>query len=346
MKIVITGGAGYLGLYAANYLLKRFHKIKILDIADYPKEEYAGSVEYCKIDIRDYHLVSKAFCGMDLVIHAAAVLPFKRKHDIFSVTVNGTDNVLKAAKENNIKRVIFISSTSVYGMNGNMPILEEAEYFGTTDHARSKILAEQLCAAYREKGLSVAILRPVPLIGAGRMGIFQIFYDWVKENRKIPVIGRGENRFQWLDTEDLCDVISLVIDAPINLVNDNFNIGAKIFGSINDDLTGFIDEVRSKSRLVHFPSQVIKIMLKICEKIRISPVYEGVYGIIDKDLYVSINKIEKVLNWHPKSSNLEALVKAYKWYLDHDKKKLNRYNNINNRNYLKQGITSLIKKIA
>jgi len=346
MKIIITGGAGYLGTYAANYFLKKGYKISIFDICDYLKDDYAGSVEYFKGDVRDYNSVQNAFRDAGLVIHAAAMLPFKRKGDISSVTVTGTKNVLEAAKVNNVKRVVFISSTAVYGLPNKMPIFEDAGYCGITEHARSKILAEQLCDTYRQQGLNIAILRPAPLIGEGRLGIFQIFYDWVRENRKIPVIGNGQNRFQMLDTEDLCEAIQKIINAPIHLVNDNFNIGAKVFGTINEDLVGFINKVRSNSRLLHFPGHITKNILKICEKIKISPVYEGIYRIIDKDLYFSIEKIDKKLGWCPQSSNVDALAKAYKWYLDYGKNKAYLCGNINNRSIFKQGITSLIKKIA
>lgn len=345
-KILITGGAGYLGTYAANYFLKKGYHIRILDICDQAKDDYAGPVVYFNGDVRDYNLVQNALQGVDLIIHAAAVLPFKGKQDIFSITVNGIKNILEAAKKNNVKRVIFISSTAVYGMHNNMPIYEDAGYHGITNHARSKIMAEKLCEAYRDYGLNIAILRPAPLIGEGRLGIFSIFYDWIRENRKIPIIGDGQNRFQMLDTEDLCEAIQAIINAPMHLVNDNFNIGAKIFGTINEDLCGFINEVKSKSKLIHFSGRITKIILKICEKLKASPVYEGIYGIIDKDLYFSIEKIDKKIGWQPKSSNVNALVKAYKWYLGYEKNKANLYGYINNRSIFKQGIISLLKKIA
>lgn len=344
-KILITGGAGYLGTYAANYFLKKGYRIRILDICNYTKDDYNGPVAYFNVDIKDYNSVQNALQGVDIVIHAAAVPPFKKKQEISLTTLNGTRNVLEAAKKNNVKRVIFISSTAVYGIHSHMPIYEDSGYRGITNHARSKIMAERLCETYRDYGLNVTILRPTPLIGEGRLGIFSIFYDWIKENKKIPIIGNGQNLFQFLDTEDLCEAMQAIINAPVHLVNDNFNIGAKVFGTINEDLGGFINEVKSKSRLVYFPGRIAKIILKICEKIKISPVYEGVYGIIDKDLYFSIEKITKKLNWHPKSSNIDALIKAYKWYLSYGKNRANLHGNSNNKSVFKQGIISLIKKL-
>ena len=334
-KILITGGAGYLGAYAANYFLKKGYPVCILDICDYAQDDYSGPVEYFKGDIRDYNLVQNALQGVDVIIHAAAELPFKKKQDIFSVTVGGMKNILEAAKKNKVRQVIFISSTAVYGIQRNMPVYEDAGYSAVTTHARSKIMAEKLCEEYRNYGLSIAILRPAPLVGEGRLGIFSLFFDWIREGRRIPVIGNGGNRFQLLDTQDLCNALQEIIKTSSPLANDNFNIGAKIFGTFNEDLSDFIIKVKSKSRLVHFPGQVIKIILKICEKTKISPIYEGVYGIIDKDLYFSIDKIGRALGWQPKSSNVDALAKAYTWYLSSGKDKASRCGFVNNRSFIK-----------
>ncbi|MFA5725395.1 MAG: NAD-dependent epimerase/dehydratase family protein [Candidatus Omnitrophota bacterium] len=343
-NILITGGVGYLGVYLANYFLKRGYGIRIFDICDYAASDYTGAVEYFKGDIRDYESLFQAVCGTDFIIHAASELPFKKRRDIFSTSVKGTENLLRAAKENKTNRLIYMSSTAVYGLHKNMPIGEEATFRGITDHARSKILAEQSCALCRKQGMNVTILRPAPIIGEGKLGFFQILYDWIKEDRKIPVVGSGQNRFQMLEAQDLCEAIQAIINAPAYLVNTDFNVGAAVFGTINEDLNNFIKEVGSKSRLIHFPANGIKIILKIFEKIKISSIYEGVYGVIDKDLYFSIEKINRELGCFPKKSNVDALVKGYRWYIDNKNKRIKLFSNANNRSVFKQGAVNLIKK--
>lgn len=343
MEILITGGAGFLGYHLTKRLLAEKHKIRIIDIDDSNRLEYPAEVFFQKGDIRDFDLLDKTMTGVDVVIHAAAALPLWSKKDIFTTNVDGTRNVLEVAKRKKVQRVIFISSTAVYGIPKKHPIVENDRLIGVGPYGESKILAEKICLEYRKAGLNVPIIRPKTFIGPERLGVFQILFDWIESGKKIPIIGSGKNRYQLLDVDDLVDAIIMTMEKEESLVNDTFNVGAKIFETVRKDVGALCQFAKSGSRVMSTPSSLVKLALKVFEKLKLSPLYKWVYGTADKDSFVSIEKIEKQLGWQPKYSNAQSLIRTYQWYLEH-KKEFKNKTGITHRVAWKQGILGLIKK--
>src|SRR3990167_7862468 len=116
MKILITGGAGFLGLHLASYLDKKNHKLTLVDLQEFDKSEYKGNVRLVICDVRDKRKLAGIIKGQDVIIHAAAALPLWKKEDIYTTNIDGTKNVLELAKKHKVKRVVYISSTAVYGI--------------------------------------------------------------------------------------------------------------------------------------------------------------------------------------------------------------------------------------
>jgi len=121
MKILVTGGSGFLGINLIRYLINKKHSITTIDLIDFDYIDVKNKVIEVKGDIRDRETIEKAICGIDVVIHAAAALPLYSKEEIFSTDVEGTKLLLKIAYENNVKRFIHISSTAVYGIPDHHP---------------------------------------------------------------------------------------------------------------------------------------------------------------------------------------------------------------------------------
>jgi nucleoside-diphosphate-sugar epimerase len=341
MKLAITGGAGFLGYHICNKLADKY-KLLIIDIAPIDPNEYPQDIEYLNIDVRNYDMINHSLKGVDFVIHAAAALPLWRKKDIYEVNVNGTRNVLEAASKNNVKRVIYISSTAVYGVPKKHPIYETDELIGVGTYGKTKIIAEKICEEYRKKGMCVPIIRPKTFIGTGRLGVFQILYDWVKSGKKIPIIGNGKNRYQLLEVEDLVDAIYLLLTCPPDKANDTYNVGAKEFGSVFEDVTALCEFAKTGAKVMKTPSSIVKFILAIFEILKISPLYKWVYMTADTDSFVSIEKIEKALNWSPKYSNAQALINSYKWYLAHCNE-ITEFG-VTHRTAWKQGILGFFKR--
>jgi nucleoside-diphosphate-sugar epimerase len=313
---LITGGAGFLGINLARYLLERGHKVRTLDIApfDYPER---SRVDVHTGDIRDKSAVERAMQGVDLVIHTAAALPLYKAADIFSTDIDGTRNVIQAAHERGVERFIHISTTAVYGIPDHHPLLESDRLDGVGPYGEAKVKAEEICASYRERGMCVPILRPKSFIGPERLGIFAMLYDWAKDGKNFPLPGSGKNRYQLLDVEDLCAAIYLCATIGAASANDTFNVGAKVFTTIKADFQAVLDAAGFGKKIISFPAAPMTAALVVLEQLKLSPVYKWAYGTITEDSFVSVEKAERILGFKPQHSNQDALVRNYKWYIAH-----------------------------
>lgn len=340
-KVLITGGAGFLGINLVRFLLKRGYEVISYDIADFDYPERDEIIEI-RDDVRNRDSVKKAMQGVDYVVHAAAALPLYKKEDIFSTDVDGCRNVLEEAKNAGVKRYIQISSTSVYGIPDHHPLVEDDKLQGVGHYGVAKIEAEKLCEEARSNDMSITILRPKSFIGPERLGVFALFYDWAKSGKGFPVLGNGNNLYQFLDVEDLCEAILLCMTVDKNKVNDVFNIGAKVYSTMREDYQAVLDEAGFGKKIVGFPAAPAIFALRVLEFFHLSPLYKWVYETASKESFVSIEKAEKILGYAPKYSNKDALLRNYHWYLD-NLDSFKGKSGVTHRVPWKQGILKLLK---
>ncbi len=339
---MITGGAGFLGINLTRYLLNRGHKVTSLDVADFDYSDCRDKVRIVRGDIRNRADVDRAMEGVDIVVHTAAALPLYKPEDIYSTDLEGTRTVLQSAFDHNVERAIHISSTAVYGIPDHHPLLEDDQLYGVGPYGESKVKAEEFCLGFREKGMCVPIIRPKSFIGPERLGVFALLYDWAKDGKGFPMIGSGRNRYQLLDVEDLCDAIYLCATLDREKVNDVFNIGAKEFKTMREDYQAVLDEAGFGKKIVGTPAGPVIWTLRFLELLKMSPLYKWVYETACEDSFVSIEKAERVLGYAPKYSNQDALLRNYRWYLEH----LDDFKNasgVSHRVPWKQGILKVFK---
>jgi len=315
MNIVITGGAGFLGINLVRYLLAKDQNVTSLDIQPFTYADAKDKIRIIQGDIRKREDVRKSYEGADIVVHAAAALPLYKPEDIYSTNIEGSRIVFEEAMNLGIKRVVYISSTSVYGIPDHHPLLETDKLQGVGPYGESKVAAEGVALEFRNKGLCLPILRPKSFIGPERLGAFAILYEWARDGHGFPVLGKGNNLYQYLDVEDLCEAIWLCATLPDNVVNDNFNIGAKVYGTPRTDFQAVLDYAGHGKHLVSFPEGPAILALRILEFCHLSPLYKWIYKTAGKESFVSIEKAEKALGYAPKHSNRDALIRNYEWYL-------------------------------
>ena len=313
---LITGGSGFLGINLCRYLLARGHKVRSLDVApfDYPEGKF---VEGVVGDIRHRGTMERAVEGVEIVVHAAAALPLSRQEDIFSTDAEGTSIVLEAAFSHGVSRVIFTSSTSVYGIPKHHPLTEEDPLQGVGPYGEAKIAAEGHCLSFRAAGHCVPVLRPKSFVGPERLGVFELLYEWAYEGRSFPVLGSGDNRYQLLDVEDLCSAIYLCASLDPIRVNDTFNVGAARFGTMRDNFQVVLDRAGHGRRVINLPERPMIWTLKLLEGLHLSPIYKWIYDTAGQDSFVSIERLAGKLGFVPLYSNVEALIRNYDWYVAH-----------------------------
>ena len=319
MKVLVTGGSGFLGINLIRHLRRMgAEEVRVLDIADfdYP-EKNEPWLKFTLGDVRDVPAVEKITEGCDVVVHCAAALPLYSERDIMTTEVDGCRNVLAAARKFGLDRMIQMSSTAVYGVPKKHPIYETDPLVGVGPYGRAKIDAENICREAIKDGYCVSIIRPKSFIGPERLGVFALFYDWARTGHGFPMIGSGENRYQLMDVDDLDDAIWSAMTLPRDAVATEFNIGAKEFTTMKEDYQAVLDRAGFGKKIRPMPVKPLVLILRILEKLHLSPLYPWVYETASTDSFVSIEKAEKILGYKPKYSNKQALVRNYDWYVGH-----------------------------
>ncbi|MDQ3856407.1 MAG: NAD(P)-dependent oxidoreductase [Chloroflexota bacterium] len=342
-KVLVTGGAGFLGINLIRYLHARGYELVSIDLIEFDYPDMRDQITAVQGDIRDRKALDRAMEGVDYVVHTAAALPLYKPLDIYTTDVEGTRNVMDSALKHGVKRVVHISSTAVYGIPDHHPLYESDRLEGVGPYGQAKIQAEMICLEYRAKGLVVPIIRPKSFVGPERLGVFALLYDWALDGKNFPMIGSGRNRYQLLDVEDLCEAIRLCLELPEERVNDTFNIGAKEYATMKQDYQVVLDAAGFGKRIIGFPAAPAIWGLRFLEQLRISPLYKWVYETASKDSFVSIEKAERQLGYAPKYSNQEALLRNFEWYKT-NRAAFERQSGVTHRVPWKQGALGLLKK--
>ena len=312
-RVLITGGTGFLGVHLARLFLKKKYSVTLFDLADLDAKDLMGKVKVINGDIRDEKIINKAIAYQDFVVHAAAALPIQITKDaIFSVNIDGTKNVLEASLKNKIKRLVFISSTAVYGVPKDLPEKETSPLDPIGHYGVSKIEGEKLCLEFQKKGLQVNIIRPKTFLGTERLGVFELWFEAIYSNKSVFILGHGNNKYQLLAVTDIADAIEKALVSKAN--GEIFNIGAERFGTWRSDLGFVIKKANSKSKIVSIPTFPAQVILGALEMLRLSPIAAWHYKTMPVDSYVSIKKAKKLLGWTPQKSNQELFLESYLWY--------------------------------
>ena len=319
MKVLVTGGSGFLGINLIRFLrTKGVEEIRVLDIADFDYPEKSEPwLKFTLGDVRDVPAVEKCVEGCDIVVHCAAALPLYSEKDIFTTEVDGCRNVLAACRKFGCDRMVQISSTAVYGVPKKHPIYETDPLVGVGPYGQAKIDAEEICREAIKEGYCVSIIRPKSFIGPERLGVFALFYDWAYTGHGFPMIGSGNNRYQLMDVDDLDHAIWNAMTYPKDKVATEFNIGAKDFTTMKEDYQAVLDHAGHGKKIHGMPVKPIVFMLRILEKLHLSPLYPWVYETASTDSFVSIEKAERILDFKPQHSNKQALIRNYDWYVAH-----------------------------
>lgn len=304
-KCLVTGGAGFIGSHLTEYLLKEGHEVVVLDsFDDYytkklqnldPLKKYEN-FKLIKGNILDLELVKKLMQDIDYVFHNAAQAgvrisvrdPFKSNN----VNVNGTLNILYAAKESNVKKVINASSSSVYGNTPYLPMKEEHTPIPMSPYGVSKLAAEKYCEVFQDVyGLKTISLRYFTVYGPRQrpdMAI-RIFVDTLLQNKPIIIFGNGE---QTRDFTNIFDVIDANIRCMKSSATGVFNIGCGRNISVNE---------------------LGKVILEIMGK-DVEPIYEKAQLGDAPHTWADNSKALEILGWKPRITIKEGIEKFVKWY--------------------------------
>ncbi len=304
MKVLVTGGAGFIGSRLALELVEQGHEVLVLDnLSAGKKENVHPSARLINGDIRDYKLVLEASKGADCIFHLAAFvsvpMSVEKPDECRDVNVGGTLNIIKAAGENGVRKIIFSSSCAVYGDRVNTAASEADTPNPLSPYAVSKLEGEKLLESYsKEFDYSYINLRYFNVFGENQnpdspySGVMSKFIYRVLRNQEIVIYGAGSQTRDFIYVRDVVNANIRALTSDIT--NEVFNIGTGKGTSINDLAGMIIKSCSSDSQISYEPGKPGDIHFSLSD----------------------ITKAKEQLSWRPRHDVEEAISTTIRWYKD------------------------------
>jgi len=308
LKLLVTGGAGFIGSNFIRYMLKVYPEYRIINL---DKLTYAGNLDNLKDiegnpnykfmngDICDSSLISNLVKEVDVVVNFAAESHVDRSiespDEFVKTNVLGVNNLLKCSLDAGIKRFVQISTDEIYGSIESSSFKETDILNPSSPYSASKASGDLIALAYyKTYDFPVVITRSTNNFGSYQYPekLIPLFVTNILEEKKIPLYGDGLNIRDWLYVEDNCEAIDLVLHEGKE--GEVYNIGAKNELS-NIEITRMVLDILGKDKeFIEYVSDRLG---------------------HDKRYSVDISKI-KTLGWEPKYDFKEALKLTVDWYKD------------------------------
>lgn len=308
--VLITGGSGYFGSVLVERCLAQGDRVRVLDL--HPSDTAAESLV---ADVRDLAAVRRACEGVDLVLHNVAQVPLARNRALFwSVNVTGTANVLLAARDAGVAKVVHTSTSAIYGIPAHNPVDEESPARPLEAYGHAKLEAEVLCRQAAADGLDVSIIRPRTILGHGRLGLMAILFELVAEGAPVFVFDGGHNRYQLVHADDLADACLRAGDRPGPRA---YNIGATSFGTMRETLEAVCEAAGTGARVRSIPSAPARIAMRVLSAVGQGPFAPYHWLLYGESLWFDTSRAQEELGWTPEHSNASMVIESYRWFLEH-----------------------------
>ena len=261
MKILITGGAGFIGRYLASSLSEE-HFITIYDNLSNSTKPDFEKIKFVKGDVLNYETLLESSKNCDVIIHLAAKIDVAESiinpDNTINVNVNGTENVLKCCVQNKIRKIIFASSAAVYGEQENI-ITEQSKTKPLSPYGESKLLAEKKIKKYcNENKLEGIVFRMFNVYGKGQTqqyaGVITKFAENISNNIPLTVYGDGKQTRDFISINDVVEAYIHAIENAQKKKWITYNLGTGIATSIKQ-LAKLMLEISGKNLQINFAKQ-------------------------------------------------------------------------------------------
>lgn len=314
--ILVTGGAGFFGGVLKRKLLAEGYKCVSYDLV--PDEDRHENLISIQGDLRDETLLESVFdkYQFSAVQHCAAKLAHGLKIDeqeVWSSNVDSTRAVAEAAKRHGVKNLVFTSTNCLWASNPGHAIAEDEPPAPVETYGRAKLESEKLLLTYSDS-INVVIIRCPTIIESGRLGLLAILFEFIDDNKKVWLVGKGSNRYQFIYADDLAR--ACILSASLGR-SDIFHIGSDEVETLREVFEAVIDAAGSKSKVRSLPKGPAIAAMKLAHHLHISPLGPYHYKMIAEDFLFDTTKIKRELNWQPTLKNSQMLVRAYQYYSAH-----------------------------
>lgn len=261
-RILVTGGAGFIGSNLAEFLLDKGFEVVILDNFSTGSrkniDKIIDRVELLELDIRNIEGLRKNIKNIDYIFHLAAFVSVpesvEKRCETFEINVQGTRNILDFAKEIGVKKVVVPSSAAVYGDDPELPKTENSQLVPLSPYAESKIMGERLIKEYKVD-IETAALRFFNVYGPNQnldsqyAAAIPIFIKKALDDEDLIIYGDGEQTRDFIYIIDVCEAFLLTLNTELN--GDIINIASGKETSINELAKKIIELTNSKSKIKH-----------------------------------------------------------------------------------------------
>ncbi len=337
--MLITGGSGYFGSLLTHRLVQQGYQCRVFDLND--ADDRPPGVDFIRGDIRDYAAIRGACEEIEVIHHNVAQVPLAKNRSLFkSVNITGTDFLLRAAQDAGVAKVIYTSSSAIFGVPDKNPVTEQMSPKPEEAYGRTKAEAEDICQRYIDQGMDISVVRPRTILGKGRLGIFQILFEWISQGVNVPVLGSGNNIYQFIHADDLADACILAGQRQGPSV---FNCGSERFCSMRETLEHLCQHAGTGAEVVSVPMTPAIWAMNISGTLGLSPLgpyHALMYG---RTMYFDISKAKRELGWQPRYSSKEMFVDSYEWYLRNRDQILTTNKGSYHRRAVRQGALRLAK---
>ncbi len=232
----------------------------------------------------------------------------RRKRTLVS-NVEGTESLAEATARAGVDRLVYVSSNCLWGTGFDRPVTEADEPNPCELYGRSKLEGERILARYANSFATTSIVADNHR--GGRLGLLAILFEFIADGRRVWMVGKGDNRYQFIYAADLIDAM---MRAAARKVPGVFGIGSDNVGTMRETFDHVIAMAGSHSRTVPLPSLPMILGMKLAHHLRISPLGPYHYRMIASSFVFDTSAIKAALDWQPTLSNGDMLWRAYRFY--------------------------------
>ncbi len=343
-KYLVTGGAGFFGGILKSRLLADGADVVSIDLV--PDSARHAKLTSIEGDIRDQAAMKSLFAAhkFDAVFHIAAMLAHGKmdKSLLWTSNVDGTRVIAQCARDAGVKKLVFTSTNCLWASNLGHPVREDDPPAPAEVYGESKLAGEKVLAEFANE-LDVVIIRCPTIIDSGRLGLLAILFEFIREGKKVWVVGSGGNRYQFIHAGDLAEACVKSIDYK---GSTTFHVGSDNVPSLRQCYEAVIREAGTKARVASVPKGPTLLAMRMAHVLRISPLGPYHYRMIAEDFTFDTTKIKAALNWRPTVTNSEMLSAAYRYYAD-NREEINARTNVSaHSKAAEMGVLRLLKWLS
>lgn len=310
-RVLVTGGSGFLGSLLVRRLLDDGHAVTSVDLL--PATIQAPAFTPVIGDIRDRALLDRVMPGHEVVFHCAALLAHGsiKPRELWASNVEGTRVLAQATAGAAIRSLVYISSNCLWARGFDRPVREDDAPEPCEIYGASKLEGERILAGHAGD-FATTVIRSPTIIDEGRLGLLAILFDFIREGRRVWLVGDGSNRYQFIYAKDLITAMLLAWQRRSSGV---FGIGADDVGTMRETFEHVIAQAGTGARTAHLPLKPTLLAMRAAHALRVSPLGPYHYRMIAESFVFDTGRIKAELGWRPTLTNGDMLLAAYRYYV-------------------------------